>query len=133
MNLRSERGDWQFGPIAGLIIVILAVIGFFAVCTGDDDKSNSLGTIQLVSHERSRCYEDEGCYEDDRGDYSGDQDYDQWNNDQRNHNRRNRGAFSPGPFTDSPVTIIVCPPGTQYCGSDGSRDQPPPDKGEPSE
>lgn len=67
-----------------------------------------------------------GCdpyYEDCRGD-----EYDQWDSDQRSHNRRNRGSFSPGPFQDSPVTIIICPPGTQYCGSDGGRsDASPPE------
>lgn len=129
MNHRGQRGDWQFGPIVGLILIAFALVGFFAVCFGgDDDDDVNLGTVTLVNHERSRCYDDRGCYEGRHGDDSGDQDYDQWNSDQRNHNRRNRGAFSPGPFEDSPVTIIVCPPGTQYCGSDGGRkDQSPPE------
>lgn len=40
--MKSERGDWRFGPIAGLVIIILALIGLFAVCNGDDDNPNSL-------------------------------------------------------------------------------------------
>lgn len=40
-------------------IVVLFVLAVFAVCN-DDDDSNSLRPVQLVSHERSRCYEDCG-------------------------------------------------------------------------
>jgi hypothetical protein len=74
---------------------------------------------------------DDGCWEGECYDGGGGgQNYeDQWSNEDRNRNRnRNRGAFSPGPFDDSPVTIIICPPGTQYCGSDGGRT----DEGEPA-
>lgn len=75
--------------------------------------------------ERERCYDSDGC---------NDQEYDQnyGSRDDRNRNRdRNRGAFSPGPFDRSPVTIIICPPGTQYCGSDGGRNDQPPPEGKP--
>lgn len=100
MNIESQRGDWRFGPIIGLVIVVLAIIGLFAVCFDDDDGDgdiDTLGRLELVSH-------DYGCdpaWEDCGGRYgdSGDD----WNSDQRNHNGRERGAFSPGPFEDSPV------------------------------
>lgn len=120
-----------FFAVVGFVVVAL-VVGTCVACNDDDD--NSLGRIQLVNHERSQCYEDEGCYDErggDRGDYSGDQDYDQWNSDQRNHNRRNRGAFSPGPFDDSPVDAFnnVCMPGAT-CNYDDRqrRDEPPPEE-----
>ena len=96
----GERGDWTFGPIIGLIIIAFAIVGFFAVCTGpdDDDDIDTLGRIELVSHEYG--YEDceyEECgygYRYDRrrerrgrgGDYDG-----------------NRAGISPGPFDRSPV------------------------------
>lgn len=118
--------------IGWIVLAIFAAGLLVAGCIAlvNDEDSMAKTSFQLVSHERSRCYDDRGCYEGGRGDNSGDQDYDQWNSDQRNHNRRNRGAFSPGPFEDSPVTIIICPPGTQYCGSDGGgrKDQSPPEE-----
>lgn len=72
-----------------------------------------------ADHERGRCYE---------GEYCGDQDYDQWNNEDRNRNRnRNRGAFSPGPFDDSPVDAfngnVICLPGSTCYTDDRQRDE----------
>lgn len=128
MNLRSERGDLTFGPIAGLIIIVLALVGLFAICSGDDDDDvDGLGRIELVSHR----YDDGGdC--DWRGDCGG-QEYDQnyGSRDDRNRNRnRDRGAFSPGPFRDSPVTICLpysCNSGGEQSG--GNREnQPPPEE-----
>lgn len=99
--------------VVGFVVVAL-VVGTCVACTTDDDN-NSLGHLELVSHE----------YGD-----GGDQDYDQWDSDQRNHNRRNRGAFSPGPFTDSPVDAFngntVCLPGST-CYAD-RREEPPPEE-----
>lgn len=73
--MSRQRG--QLGIIVGIVIVILvlALIGLFAVCTpGEDD--HSLGKIQLASHERGRCYDEYDCGdggEDSGGDggYSG--------------------------------------------------------------
>lgn len=113
--MSSERGDWSVGPIAGIIIIVLAIIGLFAVCSDDDGDVDTLSRIQLVSHE----------YDD--------QDYDQWNNEDRNRNRdRNRGAFSPGPFDDSPVDAFnnVCMPGATCHYNPGPGEEPPPEEGE---
>lgn len=146
MNLRSQRGDWRFGPIAGLIIVVLAIIGLFAVCFGDDDDNRSLGrtfneqAVSLTVPIESTTFvagienhEDEGNCDWD-GDCDG-QRYDQnyGSRDDRNRNRnRDRGAFSPGPFRDSPVVICApysCNSGGEQSGGNRS-DQPPPDERE---
>lgn len=134
--MTGQRG--QFGIIIGVIMVILvlALIGLFAVCTpGEDD--HSLGAIQLVRYdERARCYDD-GCYDDggyqgrdDDGGYEYRHDY---SNHDRNRNRnRDRGAFSPGPFRDSPV--VICAPYSCNSGgeqSGGNRENPPPGDQQP--
>lgn len=96
-------------------IVIIIVLGMFAVCGDGEDEALRL---QLAGHEY-----------DERGDYSGDQDYDQGNQSDRNRNRnRERGAFSPGPFDDSPVDAFnnVCMPGATC------HYNPPPEEGEPA-
>jgi hypothetical protein len=51
VNLRSERGEWSVGPIAGIIIIVLAIIGLLAVCSDDDADVDTLGRIELVDHE----------------------------------------------------------------------------------
>jgi hypothetical protein len=118
-------------------VLFLALIGLFALCTpGENDQGDGLGRIQLVSHGYDDGGGDNGCWDGecyDGGDSYGNgrYDYDYGSHDRRRNERRNRGAFSPGPFDDSPVTIIICPPGTQYCGSDGGRgrgDEPPPEE-----
>jgi hypothetical protein len=43
-NVGDERGDWRFGSITGFVIVVLAVIGFFAVCNDDDANSEPAST-----------------------------------------------------------------------------------------
>lgn len=113
--MNSERGAWTFGPIAGFIIVILAIVGFFALCNESDGEVNTLGRLELASHEWD----------------GGDQDYDSnyGSEDDRNRNRnRNRGAFSPGPFDDSPVDAFnnVCMPGAtcHYDGRQGQEEPP---------
>lgn len=62
----NERGAITFGPIVGAIVIVLAIIGLFAVCNDNDDP-NGLGRVQLVNHERDRCYDDCG----EGGDYQG--------------------------------------------------------------
>lgn len=126
--------------VIGFVVVAL-VVGTCVACNDDDDSKDSFGPIQIVSRTYDHGGYDDGgdCWDeyDCRGREYGPGDsrdrYDQnyGSRDDRNRNRhRNRGAFSPGPFDRSPVTIIICPPGTQYCGSDGGRgqDQPPPDE-----
>lgn len=132
--MSRQRG--QVGIILGVIIVILvlALIGLFAVCTpGENDHGDSLGWVQLAYHDGGgECWDEYDCrgrdYGDDgNGDYGGNR-YRNENgtrNDQRRCQGRGcRGSFSPGPFDRSPVNIIVCPPGTQYCGA-----PPPSDNG----
>lgn len=69
--MRDERGDWTFGPIIGLVIVVLAIIGFFAVCTGGNDDSRSLGRSLVAYHDGGDCDWDGDCggggYDDGRG------------------------------------------------------------------
>lgn len=107
--------------VVGFVVVAL-VVGTCVACNDDDDESLNLGKVQLVNHERERCY-DGGC---------GDQSYDgQWSNEDRNRNRnRNRGAFSPGPFDDSPVDAfngnVICLPGSTCYSDDRRRDENPP-------
>ncbi len=118
----NERGAITFGPVVGVIVIILAAIGLLAVCSDNDDY-DSLGRIQLTSHEY-----DEGWEEDGGQNYE-----DQWSNEDRNRNRnRNRGAFSPGPFDDSPVDAfngnVICLPGSTCHTDDRQRDEPPPDE-----
>lgn len=79
------------GWVVGAIFLAGVVVAGCIAVVNDED---SLGRMQLVSHE----YDCDPYYEPCGGD-----EYEQWNSDQRNHNRRNRGAFSPGPFEDSPV------------------------------
>lgn len=121
----NERGVWTFGPIIGFVIVVLAVIGFFAVCTDDEGDIDARVRVELVSHDY-----DDGCWEGECS--GGGQNYeDQWSNEDRNRNRdRNRGAFSPGPFDDSPVDAFngntICLPGSTCYGDRG--DEPPPEE-----
>lgn len=121
---KKETGAITFGPIVGAIVIVLAIIGLFAICNeseNDADEFDGLSQVELVSHEydeRPRCYEDGYCDGDE---------YDQWNSDQRNHNRRNRGAFSPGPFDDSPIRFEnVCI--SVDCSGRERRDDPPPEE-----
>lgn len=91
------RGHERVGMLA-ITIGIVALIGLLSVCTGGEDDQ-SLGRLELVSHERDRCYGDE-CY--DQGDGAGGYGSDYGHN-RRDDRNRNRGAFSPGPFDRSPV------------------------------
>lgn len=63
----NERGSITFGPIVGVIVIILAFIGLLAVCNDSDDNVDGLGRITLVSHERSQCYDDYDCDDYGRG------------------------------------------------------------------
>lgn len=59
-----ERG--QAFIIIILIILVLALVGLFAICTpGEDD--HSLGRIQLVSHDRGCDPDYDDCGEEDGG------------------------------------------------------------------
>lgn len=115
--MSNERGVWTFGPIVGLVIVALALVGLFAICN-DNGEVDALGRLELVSHEYGGGY-----YEDE----------DNWGGEDRNRNRgRDRGAFSPGPFRDSPVDAFnnVCMPGATCHYDDRQRNEPPPDERE---
>ncbi len=133
-ELRTQKGEPRGSvPLALIIgvVIVLVLLGGLGMCGDalfeDEDERNDLGMPALVlDHEY-----DDGGYYDDGGQYGGERG-DDWNNEDYNRNRgRDRGAFSPGPFRDSPVSIIICPPGTQYCGSDGGRSDQPPNEGEP--
>lgn len=98
------------------VVFLCGVLVAACFAAGNDDDSFAPVRLQLVSHERERCY-DGDC---------GDQDYDQWNSDQNNHNRRNRGAFSPGPFDRSPVEMHDVCISLDCSGRDKDRDRQDP-------
>lgn len=146
--MRCQRG--QFGIILGavLVVLVLALIGLFSVCTpGEDD--HSLGAIQLASHYDDgdgygggdyQGRDDDGGYEYRRGGYGsqGDCQSGGCGNRSRRCERSSgdcRSSFSPGPFKDSPVTICLpysCNSGGEQSGVNRNdrRDQPPPDERE---
>jgi hypothetical protein len=70
----SERGAITFGPVIGVIVIILAFVGLLAICN-ENEEVDTLGRIQWASHEydeRDRCYGEE-CYSyDERSGGSGD-------------------------------------------------------------
>lgn len=107
--------------IIGALFVVF-VLTMFAVCNDDPDDPNGWARVQVASHE----YEGDCDWSGDCGDDSYRNDYS--SRDRHRNERRNRGAFSPGPFDRSPVTIIICPPGTPYCGSDGGQNDQPPEE-----
>lgn len=113
-------------PLAVIIGVIFLAGVLVAGCVALVNDDDTLGRVQLVSHE----YRDGGDCEWE-GDCGG-QDYDQWNNEDRNRNRnRNRGAFSPGPFDRSPVDFSNSCISLDCSGRDEGRrrrDEPPPDE-----
>lgn len=113
--MKDQRGQWSVGPVIGIIVLVLAIIGLFAVCNDEEnDVDGLLGRVELVSHD----YDDDGCWEGECSGGGQDYDYDYGSHDRNRNRGRDRGAFSPD-LQDSPVTVIICPPGTQYCGSDG--------------
>lgn len=57
--MRNERGAITFGPVIGVIVIVLAIIGLFAVCTEDDDDLES-HRVEWVSHDHDDGYEDDG-------------------------------------------------------------------------
>jgi hypothetical protein len=115
MNRNSERGDFRFGPIAGLVIIALALIGLFAICSDDNDEIDGYAPVQLVDHEyddgdRYRYEEDSGGSGDRRG------------GDGRYAGGRS-GDYDGGPGDDCRTgcnnTIIIPAPG----GNDDEREQ----------
>lgn len=124
--MRDERGV-TFGPVVGIVVIMLALIGLLAICNEEENvDADGLGRVELVSHEYGGC--------DPNYEPCGGQNYeDQWSNEDRNRNRnRNRGAFSPGPFDDSPVDAfngnVICLPGSTCYSDDRRRDEPPPEE-----
>lgn len=113
--------------IIGWVLLAAFFVGMLvAGCMAWVNDEDSMGPVQLqlVSHERDRCY-DEDCY--DQGGYDGyGSDYGHNRRDDRN---RNRGAFSPGPFDDSPVDAfngnVICLPGSTCTPDDRQRDEEP--------
>jgi len=123
--MNDQWGEWTFGPIAGLIIVVLAIIGFFAVCTGgDDDNPRTMAptSIQLVSHYEDGGYGDceyEDCYQGGDG-YDQDNGSD-WSN--RDNDNRQRRSFSPGPFDRSPIDMRNACISLDCSGRDKNKDR----------
>lgn len=56
--------------VIGFVVVAL-IVGTCVACNDDDDDRDTFGRIQLVNHERDRCYDydcgDEGGYDDGYG------------------------------------------------------------------
>lgn len=118
----SERGAITFGPIVGVIVIVLAFIGLLAICNENEEvDTDGLGRVELVSHEYGEC---DPYYEDCGGDrYGYGSDY---GSEDRNRNRgRNRGAFSPGPFDDSPIDMRNACISLDCSGRERQEDRPP--------
>lgn len=106
MRRRDERG-LTVGPILGVIVIALALIGLFAICNEDGEPDDfGLDGVELVSHEydddSDRCY----GYECREGGSGNEGEY-------RDDNRR--AGISPGPFDRSPVDfrdnrVVICFP-----------------------
>ena len=118
----KQRGGAVTGLLAaiGLVVVLMALV--FAVCMSSTSATQrrSLGTIQLVNHERDRCYDD--CDDDgygrggDGGDSGGHQGYGggggrSGDNDQRgDHNCRNFCVYVPPPSGGGQQPQSLVPP-----------------------
>ena len=80
----NDRGAVTVGPIVWVIIVILAIIGLFAVCSGDDDElsfpvtlvsagsspsaqAGPVGDGGASPRDHDRGYEEDEGWEDDNG------------------------------------------------------------------
>ena len=60
--MRDERGV-TFGPIVGIVVVVLAIVGFFALCNENEEVDvDGLGRVELVSHDY-----DDGCWDGECG------------------------------------------------------------------
>lgn len=69
----NERGAITFGPIVGFFVVVLAIIGFFAVCTDGDGDIDTWAPVQVAGHEYDDGCWDGECYSyDERNGGSGD-------------------------------------------------------------
>lgn len=79
--MRDERGV-TFGPIVGIVVVVLAIVGFFALCNENEEVDvDGLGRVELVSHDY-----DDGCWDGECGRERGDQ-----------YGGDGRGGYSGGP------------------------------------
>lgn len=54
---RNERGAITFGPVVGVVVIVLALVGLFAIC--GDGEEDGLGRVQRISHEY--CAADHDC------------------------------------------------------------------------
>lgn len=112
------QGKDQAGQVGiilgvGIVILVLALIGLLAVCTpGENDHGDSLGRVQLISHDRGGCYDEYDC--DDYGRRGCDE----------------RGCYEEGPPDDRDrggkqtcfMACYITVPGVPGMGGD----QPPP-------
>ena len=73
--MNSERGAITFGPVIGLIVIVLAIIGLLAVCNDSDGDIDTLSRIELIDHEYEDDYGSDGnSGYDGEGGRSGDMD-----------------------------------------------------------
>lgn len=114
-------------PLAIIIGIVFLAGVLVAGCVALVNDEDSLGRVELVSHE----YRDGGDCEwegDCGGQYSSGGDY---GHNRRDDRHRNRGAFSPGPFDRSPVDFSNSCISLDCSGRDEGRrrrrDEPPPD------
>lgn len=120
----NERGDIRLGPIVGIVVIALALVGLFAICEEDENDLDTLGRVELVSHDYGGGYED--------GDDNGQEYEDNWGGEDRNRNRgRNRGAFSPGPFDRSPIDMRNACISLDCSGREPAPDEDQPEEGQP--
>ena len=119
--MRDERGGaiWGLLGAIGLVVVLMAIL--FSVCLANAGaRPHSLGTVQLVSHQRDDCDPDwEPC---DGGDYGGyHSDYGGGGNGNRGRrgDHQKSGRDSCHSFCGN--TIIVPDP--------TKKNEPPPDEG----
>lgn len=36
-SIRKQNGDFRFGPVAGVVLIVLAFVGLLAICNDNDD------------------------------------------------------------------------------------------------
>lgn len=102
------------GVVQGLAIAIAIILFAFLVgCIAIANDDESLGKVQLISHEGravtldhyERSSEQGRCYDSECSNQDYDQDYGNRGDQSRCRGNNCRGSFSPGPFDRSPVDI----------------------------